>query len=205
MIGSLLETKRLLLKPLGPEDAPSLLQYALENKSWLEPWEPSHPASYFTLEGQKHILNQCQEDRRIEGGVLFGIFEREGEPEKLWGRISVSGIMRGIWQNGFVGYSIAGGRSGRGYMTEALNRVVRFGFDDLSLHRLQASIIPRNKPSLRVAEKCNFRYEGRALRYLRINEKWEDHDIFALTVDEAPLDVLQPPGRPERPQSTGAP
>ena len=203
MIGSLLETKRLLLRPLGPEDASSLLKYALENKSWLEPWEPSHPLSYFTLEGQKHILLQCLEDRRLDGGVLFGIFKRGGEPEKLLGRISVSGIMRGIWQNGFVGYSIAGGQSGRGYMTEALNRVVRFGFDHLSLPRLQASIIPRNKPSLRVAEKCNFRYEGRALRYLRINEVWEDHDIFALTVDEMPLMSSTPQPGQQPPQSIG--
>lgn len=203
MIGSLLETKRLLLKPLGTEDGSNLLQYALENKSWLEPWEPMHPMSYFTLEGQKHILQQCEEDRQLEAGVLFGIFEREGEPEKLLGRISVSGIMRGIWQNGFVGYSIAGERSGRGYMTEALNRVVRFGFEELGLHRLQASIIPRNKASLRVAEKCNFRYEGRALRYLKINEKWEDHDIFAMTADEVPLISSDSHAARQPPQSAG--
>lgn len=203
MIGSLLETKRLLLKPLGTEDGSSLLQYALENKSWLEPWEPIHPMNYFTLEGQKHILQQCEEDRRLEAGVLFGIFEREGEPAKLLGRISVSGIMRGIWQNGFVGYSIAGERSGRGYMTEALNRVVRFGFEALGLHRLQASIIPRNKASLRVAEKCNFRYEGRALRYLKINEKWEDHDIFAMTADEVPLISSDSHAARQPPQSAG--
>ena len=92
--------------------------------------------------------------------------------------------MRGIWQNGFVGYSIAAERAGQGYMTEALNRVVRFGFAELELHRLQASIIPRNKASLRVLEKCRFRYEGRALRYLKINNVWEDHDVFALTSDE---------------------
>jgi len=203
VIGSLLETKRLFLKPLGPEDGPGLLQYALKNKTWLEPWEPWHPINYFTLEGQKHILHQCQEDRRVEGGVLFGIYEREGEPETVIGRISVSGIMRGIWQNGFVGYSIAGDQAGQGYMTEALNRVVGFGFDDLRLHRLQASIIPRNKPSLRVAEKCNFRYEGRALRYLKINEKWEDHEILAMTADEHPLissdshAIRQPPQNAE--------
>ena len=184
MIGSTLETQRLILRPLEPEDAPLLLDYVRENHDWLAPWEPAHPMSYFTLEGQRSLLMQCLEDRRMEGGVLFGIFERNGEPGKLFGRISVSGIMRGIWQNGFVGYSIAGSRAGRGYMTEALNRVILFGFAELRLHRLQASIIPRNKPSLRVAEKCRFRYEGRALRYLRINEKWEDHDLFALTVDE---------------------
>ena len=184
MIGTQLKTKRLILKPLETADAPGLLDYVLENREWLAPWEPVHPEGYFTLEGQRMILLQCQEDRRTEGGVLFGIFEREGMAHKVIGRISLSGIMRGIWQNGFVGYSIAGDKTGRGYMTEALGRVVVYGFLDLGLHRLQASIIPRNQPSLRVAEKCRFRFEGRALRYLKINEKWEDHEIYALTVDE---------------------
>jgi ribosomal-protein-alanine N-acetyltransferase len=127
---------------------------------------------------------QCQEDRRGDTGVLFGIFERHGPPGQLHGRISVSGIVRGIWQNGFVGYSISGARAGRGYMTEALKRLILFSFADLQLHRLQASIIPRNVASLRVIEKCRFRYEGRALKYLRINEVWEDHDVYALTADE---------------------
>ncbi len=184
VIGSILKTERLLLRPLEPDDTPLLLDYVLENKDWLEPWEPTHPKNYFTLEGQRNILLQCMEDRESEGGVMFGIFERNGEPGKVLGRISVSGIIRGIWQNGFVGYSIAGSRAGQGYMTEALRRVILFGFRNLRLHRLQASIIPRNKASLRVAEKCNFRYEGRALRYLRINENWEDHDLFAITADE---------------------
>ncbi len=194
MIGSLLETRRLILRPLEPEDAPRLLEYVKENRDWLAPWEPAHPASYFTLEGQRNILYQCLEDRRSESGVLFGIFERNGKPERVIGRISVSGIVRGIWQNGFVGYSIAGCRAGRGYMTEALARVVRYGFSDLKLHRLQASIIPRNTASLRVVEKCRFRYEGRALRYLKINDVWEDHDIFALTEDDLRAGERADPG-----------
>jgi ribosomal-protein-alanine N-acetyltransferase len=184
VIGSRLKTERLVLRPLDPDDAACLLDYVVENRGWLAPWEPAHPDSYFTREGQRNILYQCLEDRRSHGGVLFGIFEREGEPHRLVGRISVSGIVRGIWQNGFVGYSIAHCRAGRGYMTEALRRVVLYGFGELGLHRLQASIIPRNDASLRVAEKCRFRREGLALRYLKINERWEDHEIFAITADE---------------------
>lgn len=184
VIGTILHTKRLTLKPLDLDDASLLLDYVLENREWLSPWEPAHPASYFTLEGQSNILHQSMEDRRSETGVLFGIFEQNGQSPKVEGRISVSGIIRGIWQNGFVGYSISGKRAGKGYMTEALQRVVRYGFQDLRLHRLQASIIPRNIASLRVVEKCRFRHEGRALRYLKINQTWEDHEIFALTADE---------------------
>jgi ribosomal-protein-alanine N-acetyltransferase len=184
VIDAILRSERLVLRPLTPEDAPRLLQYVQRNRAWLDPWEPAHPESYFTLEGQRSILIQCQEDRRYETGVLFGIFERTGAPDELHGRISVSGIVRGIWQNGFVGYSVSAARAGRGYMTEALKRVVLYSFADLQLHRLQASIIPRNAASLRVIEKCRFRYEGRALRYLRIGTVWEDHDLYALTADE---------------------
>lgn len=184
MIHATLTTERLMLRPLELEDGESLLEYVRENRQWLAPWEPAHPESYYTLEGQRNILMQCREDRMDETGVLFGVFERHGEPGKVLGRVSISGIVRGIWQNGFVGYSIAASRAGKGYMTEALGRVVRFGFQELALHRMQASIIPRNDSSLRVAQKCGFRHEGRALRYLRINQVWEDHEIFAITTDE---------------------
>ena len=184
MIDAYLRTERLVLRPLLFDDAPKLLQYVLINRRWLSAWEPAHPASYFTLEGQRGILAQCQEDRRAEMGMLLGVFERDAPTGELQGRISVSGIVRGIWQNGFVGYSISASRAGRGYMTEGLRRLVLYSFAELRLHRLQASIIPRNTASLRVAQKCGFRYEGRALRYLRINDVWEDHDLYAITADE---------------------
>lgn len=191
VIGSTLKTERLILRPLDPKDAPLLARYVKENKDWLAPWEPTHQASYYTHEGQRNLLYQCQEDRLNKTGVLFGVFEQKPfQPEEsrgreeLLGRVSISGIVRGIWQNGFVGYSIAGSRAGRGYMTEALRRVTHYGLTELRLHRLQASIIPRNAASLKVVKNCRYRYEGRSLSYLKIKEVWEDHDIFALTQEE---------------------
>ena len=35
-----------------------------------------------------------------------------------------------------------------------------------------------------MAEKAGFRLEGRALRYLKINGTWEDHDVYALTTED---------------------
>ena len=183
MIDANMTTERLVLRPLQAHDGPALLEYALRNKAWLGPWEPARRASYYTLEVQRNIIDQCTDDRRSDSGVLFGIFEKSGDGQ-VFGRISVSGIVRGIWQNGFIGYSIAHSRAGQGYMTEALRRVVLFSFADLMLHRVQASIVPRNKSSLRVAEKCGFRSEGLARRYMEINNVWEDHLIFALTVED---------------------
>ena len=180
---SILHTGRLFLRPLEPDDAPSLLQYAQDNRVWLEPWEPARSESYYTLEVQRNILCQCQHDRREGNGVLFGIFE-QGNGRKVLGRISISGIVRGIWQNGFIGYSVDYTRTGRGYMTESLRRVVLYSFAELDLHRVQAFILPRNKASVRVAEKVGFRSEGLASRYMEIDNVWEDHVIYAFTVED---------------------
>jgi len=62
--------------------------------------------------------------------------------------------------------------------------LARFAFEDLHLHRIQVSIIPRNKASRRVMDKLGLREEGTAERYLEINGVWEDHVRYALTSEE---------------------
>ena len=71
-------------------------------------------------------------------------------------------------------------------MSEAVDAVVGFAFESLSLHRVQASIMPSNLASVRVVEKLGFRHEGVSLKYLHIAGKWEDHAIYALTREEWP-------------------
>ena len=53
--------------------------------------------------------------------------------------------------------------------------VAGFAFGPAALHRVEANVMPRNTASLRVLEKCGYRPEGLARRYLRINGVWEDH------------------------------
>jgi ribosomal-protein-alanine N-acetyltransferase len=83
-----------------------------------------------------------------------------------------------------VGYWIDESLAGRGYMPESVVAVLRFCFEQLLLHRVQISIIPRNHASRRVAEKLGIRAEGVAERYLEINGVWEDHIRYAITVEE---------------------
>ncbi|MHB1534485.1 MAG: GNAT family N-acetyltransferase, partial [Acidimicrobiales bacterium] len=100
------------------------------------------------------------------------------------GEINLSSVQRGPYQNAYVGYWIDQAAAGNGYTPEAFVVVSRFAFEDLALHRLQASIIPRNTASHRVAEKLALRNEGIASRYLEINGVWEDHVRYALTAEE---------------------
>lgn len=102
----------------------------------------------------------------------------------IMGRIGLSGVVRGAFQNAFLGYWMANEWAGTGLMTEAVNLTVDFAFRALHLHRVQAAVMPRNLASLRVLEKIGFRREGLAERYLKIAGVWEDHIIFATTADE---------------------
>ena len=63
-------------------------------------------------------------------------------------------------------------------MTAAVNMVTDFAFNELELHRIEINIRPENEPSIRVAEKCGYLYEGLRPRYLHIDGAWRDHHCF---------------------------
>ena len=61
---------------------------------------------------------------------------------------------------------------------------MRYGFEELGLHRMEAAIVPRNAKSRRVAAKLGLRDEGTATRFLQIQGTWEDHVRYAITREE---------------------
>ena len=113
-------------------------------------------------------------------GRVVGIFT-DGV---LCGEINISSIQRGPFQSAYMGYWIDESQAGRGLMPEALVVVARFAFEELHLHRIQVSIIPRNAASRRVVDKLGLRCEGIADRYLEIAGVWEDHARYAMTAEE---------------------
>ena len=113
-------------------------------------------------------------------GFGFGLFV-DG---RFSGEINLNTIQRGPFQNAYVGYWIDERCAGKSLMSEAVVVLAKYAFDELHLHRIQISIIPRNRNSRRVMEKLDIREEGTALRYLEINGVWEDHVRYAMTVEE---------------------
>jgi ribosomal-protein-alanine N-acetyltransferase len=120
--------------------------------------------------------------REAEDVVDFGIFL--AETDELVGRIQLTGIALGPFENAHVGYFVSERHDGRGYATEAVRQAVDAAFGPLALHRVQAAVMPRNIASIRVLEKLGFREEGFARRYLRISGDWEDHKLYAVTREE---------------------
>jgi [ribosomal protein S5]-alanine N-acetyltransferase len=187
-----LRGEKVLIRPLVEEDAALALAYLQENRAFLEHWEPHRDDSWFTVEAQRREIAAAAEDRAADRGYAFGVFAG-GE---LAGRLGLSQVFRGSFQNAYLGYSIAERWNGHGFATEAVGLVLRFAFEEAGLHRLQAAVMPRNAGSIRVLEKNGFREEGYAVRYLCINGAWEDHRIFARTRDREPAS----PSRRSRPR-----
>ena len=59
-----------------------------------------------------------------------------------------------------IGYMLLPEFQGRGYVTEAINEVTKYGFKNMELHSIEAVIDPANLASAKVLEKCNFIKEG---------------------------------------------
>jgi ribosomal-protein-alanine N-acetyltransferase len=98
----------------------------------------------------------------------------------------VSEIVRGALQSGFLGYGGVAGYAGCGYMSEAVELVVRDAFRRLRLHRLEANIQPGNAASIALARRCGFEKEGFSPRYLKVGGRWRDHERWAIRADTLP-------------------
>ena len=171
---TLYKTDRLILKTLDGTYAPLVLDYVLRNKDFLEKWETEKNENYFTLNYQKMSLKRDLDNFKLEKSLKFWIFKKNNK-KRIIGSISLDNIIRGPFQSCFLGYKLDKDELNKGYMTEAVEKIVEIAFNNYGLHRIEANIMPRNIASIRVVEKLGFYNEGLAKKYILLNGKWEDH------------------------------
>lgn len=148
------------------------------SREHLEPWEPQWAADELTRSSYRRRLRRYQWEMQEDLGYAFLILRREDRA--LLGGVTLSNVRRGVSQAASIGYWMGQPFAGRGYMSDAVQTVSTYVFDVLALHRLEAACIPSNEASVRVLERCGFKREGLARRYLKINGAWQDHLLFAL-------------------------
>lgn len=178
-----LRGRRVQLRPMAASDYDSWLEIRQSCRDWLVPWEPRPNGSPYPAEDRVSFASRCairDRERQLGTAYGFGIFVGGA----LAGEVNLSSVLRGAYQNGYVGYWIDKRLAGNGYVPEACVVLFRYAFEELALHRLQVSIVPRNTASRSVARKLWLRGEGVACRYLEIDGRWEDHVRYALTAEE---------------------
>jgi ribosomal-protein-alanine N-acetyltransferase len=180
-----LVTDRLVLRAPRTTDVPELRRTLRANAAHLRPWSAASapgedPASLASV--SRSVIRYRREWKRGQSFVLV-LTPRENEA-RIVGRIALGGVLRGAFQNAYLGYWIDAELQGRGLMTEAVRATTGFAFSLARLHRVQAAVMPRNVASMRVLDKAGYRREGLAERYLCIAGAWEDHVLFATTAEE---------------------
>lgn len=175
--------RRLTLRSLTPDDYPAWYEVRTRCRDWLVPWEPRPKGAPLPAEDRGSFAARCairDRETQLGSGYGFGIFVGG----RFAGEVTLSSIQRGPFQCGYIGYWIDQALAGNGYVPEAVVMALHFAFEAIDLHRVEISIIPRNRASLRVVEKLELRMEGVAERFLEIDGVWEDHARFAITAEE---------------------
>ena len=146
-----LTTLRLTIRPLVEADLPTLVTYRNDpDVARYQGWPlPS------TLEQEQHLISSSALGR--EGWVQRGITLKNGE------LIGDLGLNRRGPQAELVS-TLARQAQGHGYASEAIRALLNFTFQDLKLHRVHASIDPRNHAVGQLLRHAGFRHEGTHLK-----------------------------------------
>ena len=85
---------------------------------------------------------------------------------------------------GEIWYNLMPSHWGNGYATEVAKRLIRYGFEDLNLHRIEAGVATENKRSIKVLEKAGMSIEGIRRKILPIRGDWVDNYHYAILEDD---------------------
>jgi ribosomal-protein-alanine N-acetyltransferase len=118
--------------------------------------------------------------RRSRRDNQESFFVVEAQSGELAGVVNINDIVRYAQLSGRLGYYAFVPHAGCGLMREGLQLVIDRAFRELGLHRLEANIQPRNRRSIALVEGLAFQREGNARGFLKIGNRWRDHERWAL-------------------------
>jgi ribosomal-protein-alanine N-acetyltransferase len=172
-----LETERLILRKMTLEDAEAIFAYASDPEV----------SRYMLWETHRSI-----EDSRAFLELEVSKRESGGEPD--WG-IVYKGDHRFVGTCGIIswepqharaeiGYALSREYWGRDLMPEAARAMIRFGFERMSLNRIEARCIAENAASARVMEKAGMTHEGTLRQRELIKGAYRDIEVYAILREE---------------------
>jgi len=168
-----LETERLILREIKPEDVIEVFEIRASKDVM----------RYFGKEPLKSIteaeelIKMTTDGFKNKEGIRWGITFKGAD--KLIG----SG---GIWRilkphlRGEIGYELSPGHWQKGIMTEAIAEMVRFSFDKMNLHTIEANLDPANIASIKLLEKSGFVKEGHIKESYYQNGAFTDTAVYSI-------------------------
>lgn len=171
-----LETERLILRSWRPGDVNDMYEYARDpevgpNAGWEPHADKDVSARIIKIFMEKDDVwaIELKESGKVVGSV--GIHEDGKRSAGINARM--------------IGYVLSRRYWGRGLMTEAVRRVIRYMFEEMGVDVLSICHYPHNARSRRVIEKCGFVYEGTIRQAGRIYDGTVmDEVCYSITKEE---------------------
>ena len=117
-------------------------------------------------EAAVNLINKIQEDWQRRVILKWGIARRTDD--QLIGSVTLFNLDFNH-RRAEIGYALGRAHWGKGYMNEALMALLKYAFEVLDLHRIEADVDPRNAASIKTLERLGFQRE----EYLR--ERWQTY------------------------------
>lgn len=172
-----LETNRLKLRKITLEDAEDMYYYCSnEEVPKYASWNP-HKTITETKEAIERVLIQWNNKSLVHWGIEYK------ENSRLIGTIEFA-----TWDRQHkiaeIGYALSPDYWRKGIATEAARKVIKFGFTNMDLVRIQAKCYLENIGSARVMEKAEMSFEGIIRKGLFIKGRHQDLKMYSILKDE---------------------
>ncbi|MFD2671468.1 GNAT family N-acetyltransferase [Marinicrinis sediminis] len=168
-----LHTSRLTLRPLKSSDATDIFAYCSDREmTRYTIWE-----THQTIADTEAFLNGTF--AQYERGEVspWGMVEKQsGQIIGTVGFISWDTVN----DRAELGYALSRSCWGKGYMSEAVQELVKFGFERMELVRIEARCHPNNIGSERVMQKSGMQFEGILRKHIRAKGRYEDVKMYAI-------------------------
>jgi ribosomal-protein-alanine N-acetyltransferase len=170
-----LETDRLLLRCITPDDAAQLFVLRSDQKimQYLdrEPFKSIEEATEFI---QQKVLNSLESN----DGILW-VIELKSEPGKLIGTTGFWRLDKAHYR-AEIGYMLHSDYWQKGIMKEAVNISIDWAFTKTAIHSIEANINPGNAPSAALLKSVGFEQEAYFKENYYFNGLFKDSIIFSL-------------------------
>ena len=169
----IIESKNLILESFDIQDSEELFKMRSDYRVMKYLDRDNHK----TVEESKAMIRMILQSYEDKAGINWII--RKKASSEVVGYIGYWNLIR-EHVRAEIGYALKPEHWGKGYMSEALLKVLEYGFNEFKLHSVLGNVNPGNKRSIDLLKKFGFRKEAHFREDFLFNGKYMDSEIYCL-------------------------
>jgi [ribosomal protein S5]-alanine N-acetyltransferase len=173
----ILQTARLVLRPLRLEDAPDYFEFSSDPEVVRFLSRPPHS----TVDEARQRVAEILAPELLDAHKRWAIVPVGST--KMIGSCALH-LEAEVHRRAEISYLLNRAYWGHGYMPEAVRALLEYGFQERELNRIDAMCVAANEASERVMQKVGMRYEGTLRQYLFTRGQFWDMKLYSILRDE---------------------